>query len=99
MRTATERQLAKIQMDVQKDWFIPDEVRDLTWKKDLSILGIQQASRLIKYLSYYDEHTGWLRYAKEMMERLPDSTEYRKLKVIKATMNGGTYEDEKVTIQ
>ena len=79
-RKATDKQLAKISMICQKDWNIDKTVKEYSWQKDLSILGIQQASRLINYLTYYQEHPGYMRNAYELMNRLPNSESYKKLK-------------------
>lgn len=99
IRFATNKQLEKIHHTVRHDWSISEKVKDLLWQKDLSKLSVNQAHRLINYLTYHDENSGHIALAQKLVMTLPESPDYRRMKVLEATKNGGVYEDEEVTIQ
>lgn len=78
-RFATDKQLAKIVFTVKRDWGLSDNFKELVQQKDLSKLSIDQASRLIRYVTYYDENPRFITYAIQLLQLLPYSPDYLRM--------------------
>jgi hypothetical protein len=68
---STQKQQGRLIMNAVKDWGMSDELRDLIQTRDLTKLSVQNASKLINWVEYRDEHPSYYKLAVNRLQTLP----------------------------